>query len=222
MLKEELWDTIGDVYQAIITHPFIKGLTDGSLPLENFKYYIVQDAIYLSKFSRALAVTGAKATDDDLAVSMFSYARDALLVERKSLHEFLASEWGMKAEHVYSQPMNPVNMAYTNYLIATAYSSPFHESLAALLPCFWVYWEVGKELLGKGSPNKTYRRWIDTYSSEDYAKAVQRAIDLAEQVFKRLAEDEIKEIKRHFRMSTVYEYMFWDSAYKMERFPFKV
>jgi thiaminase (transcriptional activator TenA) len=49
--------------------------------------------------------------------------------------------------------MSPVNRAYTDFLIATAYEEPFLTGLSAILPCFWVYLEVGKELMKHGSPN---------------------------------------------------------------------
>jgi hypothetical protein len=35
---------VEDVYAAILRHPFVTGLTDGSLPREAFRHYIVQDA----------------------------------------------------------------------------------------------------------------------------------------------------------------------------------
>ena len=212
---------ISDVYEGILGHPFIQGLVSGALPMETFKEYVIQDALYLSQFARAVALVGVKAPDDDAATILLTSARDALTVERASLHEFLLSEWGMSLEKIHNTPMNLANTAYTNYLIAVAYARPFHEGLAAILPCFWVYWEVGKHLLEQGSPNKTYKRWIDTYSSEEYAHAVERVIRLAEETYTKAGEEEKKAMKRHFRISTIYEYLFWDAAYKHEVWPFK-
>ncbi len=61
----ELWESIGPIYAAILRHPFLTGLTDGSLPRENFKFYAVQDALYLREFARALSITGARAPRDE-------------------------------------------------------------------------------------------------------------------------------------------------------------
>jgi thiaminase/transcriptional activator TenA len=175
-----LWGSVGDVFEAIISHPFILGLTEGSLSLNVFREYAIQDAHYLSLFLRALVVAGSKAPDDYSALLLFSAARDSLLVERTSLHNFLMKEWGIESASFGRREMSPVNRAYTDFLIATAYEEPFLVGLFAVLPCFWVYLEAGKELLKRRSPNPTYRRWIKTYSSPSYEELVRRVLEAAD------------------------------------------
>src|SRR5260370_31034381 len=70
----ELWESIGAIYAAILRHPFINGLTDGSLPHENFKFYAVQDALYLREFARALSITGARAPRDEWIIMFNEHA----------------------------------------------------------------------------------------------------------------------------------------------------
>jgi len=218
--RDLLWSSIPDVYAAIIAHPFVRGLTDGSLPMERFKDYIVQDALYLSRFSRAVALVGAKAPDDESSVTLLENAVGALKVERASLHEFLMREWGIGSEVVASAELSPVNLAYTSYLLAVAATGSFEEGLAAILPCFWVYYEVGKELVRRGSNVPVYQRWIETYSSPEYERAVMRVVELADEHLKGLEDPWLKSVLRHFRTSTVYEYLFWDEAYRGWRWPF--
>ncbi len=218
--RDLLWSSIPDVYAAIIAHPFVRGLTDGSLPMERFKDYIVQDALYLSRFSRAVALVGAKAPDDESSVTLLENAVGALKVERASLHEFLMREWGIGSEVVASAELSPVNLAYTSYLLAVAATGSFEEGLAAILPCFWVYYEVGKELVRRGSSVPVYRRWIETYSSPEYERAVMGVVELADEHLKGLEDPWLKSVLRHFRTSTVYEYLFWDEAYRGWRWPF--
>ena len=218
--RDLLWSSIPDVYAAIIAHPFVRGLTDGSLPMERFKDYIVQDALYLSRFSRAVALVGAKAPDDESSVTLLENAVGALKVERASLHEFLMREWGIGSEVVASAELSPVNLAYTSYLLAVASTGSFEEGLAAILPCFWVYYEVGKELVRRGSIVPVYRRWIETYSSPEYERAVMGVVELADEHLKGLEDPWLKSVLRHFRTSTVYEYLFWDEAYRGWRWPF--
>src|SRR5712664_1611350 len=129
----ELWESIGPIYAAILRHPFINGLTDGSLPHENFKFYAVQDALYLREFARALSITGARAPRDEWIIMFNEHAAGALKVER-TLHESFFAEWGLTPEAVAATPLAPTNQAYTSYLLATAYGAPFHEGVAALLP----------------------------------------------------------------------------------------
>lgn len=217
--SEGLWKSVVDVYGAIISHPFIEGLTDGTLDIEVFKEYVIQDALYLSRFSRALSLLGARAQDDDAALLMVSAARDSLLVERASLHEFLLREWGIEPSSIGEYTMSPVNKAYTDFLISTVYEEPFLAGLSAVLPCFWVYLEVGKELLKRGSPNPTYRRWIAAYSSAEYEELVRRVVGLADRAAEGASAGERLAARRLFRLSTIYEYMFWDSAYRRVGWP---
>jgi len=219
---EELWKTVEDVYEAILEHPFLRELTTGELSMEAFKRYIIQDALYLSRFSRAVALVAVKAPSDEDALTLLKNAEGALSVERVSLHEFLMSEWGVTRQQLYENVMTPVNRAYTDFLIATAYEGSFQLGLAAVLPCFWVYLEVGRTLLRRGSPNKTYQRWIDTYASEEYAKAVEEVIQIMEKVSKEMSVGEKLEAKRLFRTSTIYEYLFWDEAYRMGGWPLPI
>ena len=73
-------------------------------------------------------------------------------------------------------PLAPTNVAYTSYLLAVAYGAPFHEALAALLPCYWIYWEVGKALERAGSPDPLYARWIATYASDEFGDVVRAVL----------------------------------------------
>src|SRR5262249_7879290 len=157
----ELWQSITPIYAAILDHPFVRGLTDGSLPREAFRFYAVQDALYLRDFARALSIAAARAPQDDWIIMFNEHAAGALKVER-ALHESFFAEWGLTPEAVAATPLAPTNQAYTSYLLAAAYGAPFHEAVAALLPCYWIYWEVGKALERTGSADALYTRWIGT------------------------------------------------------------
>ncbi len=99
---------------------------------------------------------------------------------------------------------------------------PFEEGLAALLPCFWIYREVGLEMLRKGSPVPAYQRWIDTYGSEDYGRVVNEMINVAEESFSRLDNEASIKVRKAFRTSTLYEYLFWDRTYLKEDWPLRI
>src|ERR1700730_13436954 len=119
----ELWESIARIYEAILRHPFIKGLTDGSLPLESFKAYAVQDALYLREFARALSITAARAPRQEWIIMFNEHAAGALRVER-ALHESFFQEFGLRPEQVASTALAPTNLAYTSYLLAVAYRAP--------------------------------------------------------------------------------------------------
>lgn len=215
---EALWSSISSIYEAIITHPFIKGLVDGSLEEKSFKFYVVQDSLYLSEYSKVLSLAASKSPKDEWTMMFNEHAKMAILVE-KALHESFFKEWGLSEKDVYSTPMMPTNLAYTSYLKAVAFSSPFHEVLGAILPCYWIYWEVGKELEKQGSKKRLYQRWIDTYSSEEYANVCKAVIKITDEHSKDLTDHQRQRMKDHFIATSRYEYMFWDGAYRLERWP---
>jgi thiaminase/transcriptional activator TenA len=216
---DELWRSIEPIYSAILRHPFIAGLTDGSLPRERFEFYAVQDALYLREFARALTIAAARAPKDDWIIMLAEHAAGALRVER-TLHEGFFREFALTPEAVAATPLAPTNLAYTNYLLAVAYGAPFHEALAALLPCYWIYWEVGKELARAGSPNPLYARWIETYGSDEFGTIVAAVLAATNEVVAQLGDAERAAMRRHFRATSRYEWMFWDMGQRCEPWPF--
>ena len=214
----ELWKSIEPIYAAILEHPFLRGLTDGSLPRESFKFYAVQDALYLREFARALSLAAARAPEDDWIIMFNEHAAGALKVER-SLHESFFQEFGLTPGAVASTPLAPTNLAYTSYLLAVAYGSPFHEALAALLPCYWIYWEVGKELERAGSADPLYKRWIGTYASDEFGSVVRAVLAAADEVADGLRQPEREAMKAHFVATSRYEWMFWDMGLRRETWP---
>ena len=215
---KELWREIVPIYRAILNHRFIKGLTDGSLNEESFIFYVVQDALYLREFARCLSIAAAKSPEDDWIIMFNEHSAGALKVER-ALHDSFFRDFGMKKKVVTNTPLAPTNLAYTSYLISVAYSAPFHEVVGSLLPCYWIYWEVGKSLISKGSPNPLYQRWIDTYGGEEYAEIVKTVLGLTNEVAKSLREDDKGAMKKHFVTTSRYEWMFWDMGFRCERWP---
>ena len=220
LFTDELWTSIEPIYAAILRHPFIVGLTDGSLPRERFEFYAIQDALYLREFARALAITGARAAKDDWIVMLTEHAAGAIHVER-TLHEGFFREFDLIAEDEAPTPLAPTTQAYTDYLLAVAYGAPFHEALAALLPCYWIYWEVGKELARAGSPDPLYARWIATYDSPEFGAIVRAVLDATNEIAAQVGDVERAAMRRHFRTTSRYEWMFWDMGDQREQWPFE-
>lgn len=214
----ELWKSIEPIYSAILHHPFVRGLGDGSLNHERFKFYVVQDALYLREFGRALAVAAARAPEDDWIVMFAEHAANAVKVER-ILHEAFFEQWSLNSSEVAATPPAPTNLAYTSYLLAVAYGGRFHETIAALLPCYWIYWEVGKALERVGSPEPLFQRWIGTYASADFGGVVAGVLQAADRVAQALSPGERETMRRHFVITSRYEWMFWDMAYRCETWP---
>jgi len=215
---DELWREIEPIYTAILRHPFLRGLTEGSLPRESFQFYAVQDALYLREFARALSLAAARAPEDTWIIMFNEHAAGALRVER-SLHESFFKEFGLTSADAAATPLAPTNLAYCSYLLAVAYGAPFYEAVAALLPCYWIYWEVGKTLERAGSRDPLYTRWIGTYASAEFGSTVQAVLECTDQLAQGLGRAEIAAMKRHFVTTSRYEWMFWDMGYRIETWP---
>lgn len=214
----ELWSNIDGTFGAILEHPFMSGLTDGSLDRAAFEFYVVQDAHYLREYARALSLAAARAPAEAEIAMFNAHAAEAIAVER-SLHESFFADLGLTEEAVAATPMAPTNLAYSSYLLATAYGGSFPELLGAVLPCYWIYWEVGKTLLERGSPDPLYARWIETYGGEEYAEVVRSVIALTDELGPQLAPRERGSVARHFAVTARYEWMFWDMGWRRESWP---
>ena len=113
----------------------------------------------------------------------------------------------------------PTTLAYVSYLLATARGGTYAEGAGAVLPCYWIYWEVGKELLRRGSPNPRYQKWIGTYGGDEYGSVVRQVIEVTDTMAADLAPPERALVHQHFRTTSRYEWMFWDMGYRREAWP---
>ncbi len=214
----ELWASIQSIYAEILRHPFLVGLADGTLEREAFRFYVLEDAYYLTEFARTLSLLAAKAPKDDWIVRLNRDAIGSLVAER-ALHESYFVDFGLTEEEIRSRPPAPTSLAYTSYLLATVYGRPFAEALSAVLPCYWIYLEVGKALAKKGSPDPLYQRWIDNYGSEAYDAEVRSILDMMDEVAEEEGPASRRAMVSRFTTTSRYEWMFWDMGYRQEAWP---
>jgi thiaminase (transcriptional activator TenA) len=208
--SDELWREAKPIYEKTLQHPFLKGLADGTLPEERFRFYMLQDARYLGQYSKALSIVASKAPNEDAGLFFNNGAMNCIRTERK-LHETY-----FRPEDLKILRMAPTNVAYTNHLLASAYAGGFGEGVAAIAPCYWIYAEVGRELKKRGSKSPAYQRWIDQYAGEDFQAAVKKVLGHlnAEAAKTDAAGRQI--LKDLFLQSVRYEYLFWDMAWREE------
>ncbi len=213
-----LWQDITGIYDAILAHPFLTGLTDGSLPRDAFAFYVLQDALYLNSYAKALAAISRRAPDEAARDMFARHAEGAIAVEQ-SLHGSLLADLGIDPATAPGTEPAPTTLAYTSYLLATVSGDSYPAGVCAVLPCYWIYWEAGKELLRRGSPDSRYQRWIDTYGGEEFGGVVQEVLAVTDGLGGGLSAGERARGRRHFRTSSRYEWMFWDMGYRKERWP---
>ena len=145
--SEAAWQRTEHLRKAIDELPFNTELAAGKLGRERFQGYIVQDALYLAQYSRILAIAGAKGPDAETLRAFGSCALEAVAVEQ-ALHERYLTEFGVDPARLADAEPSPDCLGYTSFLLATAYHEPWEVLVAALLPCFWIYWDVGSRVAG--------------------------------------------------------------------------
>jgi thiaminase (transcriptional activator TenA) len=213
-----LWAGIEPVYDAILDHPFIKGLTSGELEVDSFVYFISQDTHYLQDYVRTLLTLAVKTPDFEVTKMLTTHAAAAALAET-GLHAELMTDLGRDPAELLAFDARPTTRAYASFMLATVFTGSFADGLTAIMPCFWIYAEVGQHLKQAGSPNPVYQRWIDSYGSDDYLREVLLALELTDRVGLSLAPAAEAAARRHFRTAARYEWMFWDAAYRQETWP---
>ncbi len=214
----ELWHSITSIYNEILVHPFLLGLTDGTLGEDHFRFYVLQEAFYLREYARALSLAGVRSPDEDALVMFNEHSADAITVER-SLHEGFLTDLGVSREEVDATGASPTTLAYTSFLLKTSTLGDYPEVLGAVLSCYWIYSEVGKALLEHGSPNRLYQRWIDTYGGEEFGALVEAVLDLTDETCEDLNSSQKARVTRAFATTSRYEWMFWDAAWRLEGWP---
>jgi thiaminase/transcriptional activator TenA len=209
------WQRTTELRSAIDALPFNRELAAGTLDPIRFQFYIEQDAQYLDQYARVLAMAGARGPDGATLRLFAESALEAVAVEQ-ALHGQYLSQFGSDATQ--AEP-SPDCLGYTSFLLATAYHEPWEVLMAAVLPCFWIYWDVGNTIAREAAPENRYRAWIDTYSDEAFGNAV-RAVIAATDSAAAGASDAVRlRMMTAFIRSTQYEYLFWDGAYQLRRWP---
>lgn len=213
-----LWADATEIYEAILAHPFVTGLTDGTLPHSAFRHYIVQDAHYLRGYARALALCAAKAPDEHALAMFCAHAGGAIAAEQE-LHTELLGALDLTAEAAAALPVAPATQAYVSYLLAAAYSGSYAEAVAAVLPCYWIYARVGEHLVEAGSPDPLYARWIATYGGAEFREIVDAVLAATDAIGETVSGAELARMRHHFTTTSRYEWMFWDGGYREETWP---
>jgi thiaminase/transcriptional activator TenA len=207
------------IWRAIDGHSFLRELHAGTLLMDRFTYFILQDYVYLLDFAQVLCHAGSKSPDLETLELFARHALGAVEVER-SFHESFGKSLGLSRKQLDGVPKGPVTQAYIGQLQSIARSGTLGEIVAAVLPCYWIYGEIGRRLYrNRPSKPKIYRQWIETYASEAFWKPVREQIRLMDKLGAAANSSDRKLMTAHFILSSRYEFMFWEQAYRLEKWP---
>jgi thiaminase/transcriptional activator TenA len=208
------------LWTKILTHPFLVEMGEGTLPLDTFRFYVKQDYAYLVEFCRCLGITVAKVEDMETMRTLASLLNASLTVEVEML-ERLGEKLQISVDELRAIEPAPTNVAYTRHLLYVAYSGTVGELIAALLPCMWSYQEVGERLITHHALKRhaLYAEWCATYQSQEYLALVDWYKELVNRFASEAGVQVREKMKHHFILSSRYEYLFWDMAYRNEEWP---
>lgn len=202
-----------NIYDQIIAMPFVKGLIEGTLDREKFNFYLAQDALYLEHFSRALSLISARAHDKEQMLSFIRFAENAIAVESQLHEEYL------RGLDTGSRGISPACHHYSSFLLSTAALAQVEVGMAAVLPCFWIYKKTGDYILQQQKENNPYQNWIDTYSGEEFTQAVKEIILICDKAAAACSPSQREKMTDAFLTACKLEWMFWDSAWRLEKWP---
>ncbi len=212
--SEIAWQEAIPVYEKIVKMPFLMELSEGSLPVEKFRFYIQQDSCYLEHFGRTLAMIGAKANNIDDALTFMQFAANAIIVE-KALHASYFHQLNISDERI----IEPACHHYIHFLKSTAAYDPVEVAMAAVLPCFWIYKKVGDHIYThQAGSHNPYQQWIDAYAGEEFEKIVTSAIEVCDNAASQSTNAVRDAMTNAFLTACKLEYDFWDAAYTLRRF----
>ncbi|MFC4322110.1 thiaminase II [Litchfieldia salsa] len=208
------------IWEASFNHPFVKGIGDGTLSLESFRYYVMQDAYYLSHFARVQSLGAAKAKDLATTNRMAAHAQGTYEAEL-SLHENFSKRLEITEQEKANFKPAPTAYAYTSHLYRAAYNGHLGDIIAAILPCYWLYYEIGENLMKCTPEEPIYQEWIAAYGGDWFKTQVEEQINRLDEIAETVTEEDRERMKEHFIISSQYEYSFWEMAYRLENWPIK-
>jgi thiaminase/transcriptional activator TenA len=215
----ELRSGCAPTWRAIENHPFLVELHAGTLPMERFTYFILQDYVYLLDFAQVLCLGGAKSPDLATLELFCRHALGAVEVER-SFHASFGKTHGLSQRELDEVAKAPTTQAYIDHLQSVARGGTLGELVAAVLPCYWIYGEVGKRLYrNRPKKPKVYGEWIETYASAAFWQPVREQIHLMDRLGAVASRSEKRRMAANFALSSRYEFLFWQQAYRTERWP---
>lgn len=206
-----------NLWERMVTHPFVRELGDGTLPVEKFRRYFLQDYLFLRTGAKVVGLAVAKAPSLEAAQPLSPFLNTILNAENNLFFRAF-QDMGLAPQEYRNAPVLPTGLAMANFMLSTAYDGTFDDIVTALLVTEWTYYDWATRLAqaGKRPSQRMYQEWIDIHAAQelgDFVAALKRHVDSA---IPTQARPRIREV---FRSALRYEYLFWEMAYHGEEWP---
>lgn len=208
-----------EIFDSYYEHPFVRGIRDGSLDHDKFRYYILQDYHYLIDYVRMFAMGAAKAPDVD-TMKMFVDHCKAILDFEMNIHEGYMGKFGITEDELDNTPIALDNASYTAYMLRVAYEENAAAITAAIFACSISYEIIARRMIEdrpECENDEFYGRWIRDYSSDEYHRDNESLIDYTNRLTAGYTEDQYKHLEDIFINCARFETLFWDMGWEMRR-----
>ncbi|MDO4633717.1 MAG: thiaminase II [Eubacteriales bacterium] len=216
---ERLLDAAKEIWNRYYEHPFVKSIEDGTLEKEKFRYYIIQDFLYLEDYAKSFAIGIAKAKSVE-TTQIFSGYINLLTGSEMDIHHGYMGKFGVTEEELANTPRALDNLSYTSYMLRVAYEEGEAEILTAILSCAYSYELIAKNMV-KNTPDclnhDFYGDWISGYASDNYSCGNAVLIDTLNKLTDNYTEQQLKHLIDIFVACSRYEYLFWEFSWKMSK-----
>ena len=211
-----LHDAAAPIWEACLKHPFVTGIGDGTRAAEKFRYFMLQDYLYLFDYARVFALGVVKARDPRL-MRIFAANVDAILGGEMEIHRTYMARLGITEEQVFAVKPALDNLSYTNYMLSVASTGGPAEIVASILACSWSYAEIGQALarIPGAAEHPFYGEWIRGYASDSYAATNQSLIELMDELAAGASGEQMARLTDIFVNCSRYELGFWDMSWEM-------
>jgi len=217
--SQRLYENVKPIWRKNHQHPFVQGIGDGTLAEDKFRFFMIQDYLYLIEYAKLFALGAVKATDVKM-MGEFAKLLDSTLNTEMELHRQYAKEFNISEQELENAEPAPTTLAYSHYMLHVGNNGGLAELVASLLPCMWSYAEIGKTLDEvPGARDGKYGEWIKMYANEEFHQLNDWTINLMDKLAEGKPEHELKHIEEIFLNTTRFEYMFWDMSYNKEMWP---
>ena len=213
-LSKVLYDSVEDIWNSYNEHPFVKGIENGELDLEKFKYYMIQDYIYLLDYSKIFALGIVKAPNEEI-MRFFAELVHSTLNFEMSVHKKYMERLNITSDIIKNSKPSLSNTSYTNYMLWVSQNGDILDLLVSVLSCSWRYKVIADKINNNplAKENEFFGEWINGYISKEYEECNNKLIDLVDKLGEQCSDTRINTLKTIFINCSKYEYMFWDMSY---------
>ncbi len=216
-VTERLLARTRDIWEGYSAHPFVRGIADGTLDREKFRFYMIQDYIYLVDYAKVFALGVAKSRDVQ-TMRLFAGYVHQILDGEMDIHRGYMKRLCIPLEEAEAAQAALDNASYTAYMLKVAYEEGPAEIAAAILSCALSYEHIARRIVAEhpdAQAHPFYGEWVAGYADEGYAAANRELAALTERLAAGYTEAQLRRLEEIFTVCSRYEAAFWDMAWEM-------